>query len=1220
MSTGNQILGTHALDLLSVTSNNEIYTVGTYSLQGGAYGRYYQANNINNGFFFGLSNNSAAIWRPDGAKTQLVIDGGLVTSNITTTNTCNNIYFGGSTLYGVCNIVLGGSIYDYTGNPIKLGGGGVTDQELITTATCNLSATKASILNPPATFGSNQYYLSAYTGRDSTPFVQKLIYTYGSNYSFAVTDISLAGASNSVTYFQGASGTQEIRYIWTSNSWTALGASPATVILPTRTGLYNTANYIPRTIITNDTTPENRVLFSFNLYNNYYILSGTFKVTAVDNSVVLDATNWPNIGLYNATPTGHVAATVLKSQVVIADTAPQVVSFTFYVDATASAGTGATGYPYVIAFSGVGQALTISGTPTETYLEIVPVTTARGMGVDDKVTVRQSIQLNPVRQVFTVAANGTYTFNVSTVGNFTAAAVNTDVYINGTKYVYSSTVLKDYDILVNYSAPSNTTTFTIILTYPASSGDVVEISVWPSATTSNYYYSGYFYQTALATSTPWLNVAGGGIRYTGSRTIIDGDLIIQGGIYAGSNTSAFYSGSQFSVDSLSVTSNVIGTLNIIDRSVTPSKLYLMGGNVGVGTTSAQKLLHVAGDLRVDGVFYNSSNQPIWAPVNALTWTQSTQTPPTFVTPSIANFAYSASNGIYRWMGSELVYNIQLAGTLLTTQTQDFTIQVPTPVNVANYLANTIVGNLFLAVYTGATSNTFPAFARVNTANANLLTIRAVSGITDVSLSGIAAGSAIALNGTITYATTTVAAPQVSAMTYVPPKFSQDPYGNVLLNGTSNTAAMPRGLLEVYQNSNTAALVIDQIGSGDLIQVRKNGATNVVVNNTGSVGIGTTAPIVPLHVEGNAYFNGNISAGNLGMFRNRIINGDMRIAQRGTTTTSGTGSLNNYGCVDRFVTGYNITTGGIRQDQITLTSSDNPYQYGFKNSYRVTASTANSNYSWIIPGQIIEGYNVSDFNWGSSYGSPVVVSFWMRTNVATNSIIALTIRNYNSGNVWWSYNASITVTSSGNWQYVTVNIPAPPNGSTWNLNSTNACIEVYIGGFQGTISSSPNTWQAGNYVGLTTGVNIWATLNNYIEFTGVQFEKGTIVTPFEFRPYGVELQLCQRYYVRYGGASVYNIIGTGVCISTTAAWIYVAYPQPMRTTPVLGATSAGSLIINNLGANYALSAIGLNANDSSGLYSARVDATIATASLTAGQATLLRINNSLTSYLDLSAEL
>mgnify|MGYP006279986531 CR=1 FL=1 len=341
-------------------------------------------------------------------------------------------------------------------------------------------------------------------------------------------------------------------------------------------------------------------------------------------------------------------------------------------------------------------------------------------------------------------------------------------------------------------------------------------------------------------------------------------------------------------------------------------------------------------------------------------------------------------------------------------------------------------------------------------------------------------------------------------------------------------------------------------------------TGVYHSTAGQVGIACSGvPAATFNsnsaVFGSALQPSYLCAGNLGMFRNRIINGDMRIAQRGPSNIIGTGTNSAY-CVDRWKIDASITTGGVTQSNVVLTSSDTPFQYGFKNSLRITASTANTSYSYINTSQNIEGLNISDFMWGTTYGVPVTLSFWMRTNLATNSVVCVTLRN--SGGAY-SYNAPVTVTASGSWQYVSLSVPAPPNGSTW-LTDNLTGISLTIGGYgSATLSSSPNTWQAANNVGTTTTTNIWSTLNNYLEFTGVQLEKGMIATPFEFRPYGIELQLCQRYYVQVGGyvTNDVSLLGYGGGAGQNVGGT-IALPVEMRIAGT--ATKIGTWATTNCG--------------------------------------------------------
>jgi hypothetical protein len=93
----------------------------------------------------------------------------------------------------------------------------------------------------------------------------------------------------------------------------------------------------------------------------------------------------------------------------------------------------------------------------------------------------------------------------------------------------------------------------------------------------------------------------------------------------------------------------------------------------------------------------------------------------------------------------------------------------------------------------------------------------------------------------------------------------------------------------------------------------------------------------------------------------------------------------------------------------------------------------------------------------------------------------------------------------------INIPGPTTGS---FNSTVGCgVRVWwdMGSADATYATTPNTWGAGDKTRVAGSVNLIATNGATMYLTGVQFEKGTIATPFEYRPFHLELSLCQRYY-------------------------------------------------------------------------------------------------------------
>ena len=358
----------------------------------------------------------------------------------------------------------------------------------------------------------------------------------------------------------------------------------------------------------------------------------------------------------------------------------------------------------------------------------------------------------------------------------------------------------------------------------------------------------------------------------------------------------------------------------------------------------------------------------------------------------------------------------------------------------------------------------------------------------------------------------------------------------------------------------------------------------IVLNSNYVGINTITPKYPLDVGGNihgtsnlylgsnvgvGYSNyptdlsgntgniitsGNICAGNLGMFRNRIINGDMRINQRGVTSLVNIASKSSF-CVDRIYvyTAYNNVT--IVQN--TLSTNDAPCAVGLQYSLRLTTSGNQINNLFQL-GQNIEGYNISDFKWGTPYASPVTLSFWFKSNIIAKSPISICLRNAYAGSSWITYITNIL--SSTSWTYYTITIPGCTIG-TWNANNLNG-LELLIGNFSGVAAiSTTDTW--GNYSGSvtsTTSVRWDMTANNYIEFTGLQLEKGTIATPFESRPYSVELQLCQRYFVVYGNESSMARLAIGNWYSSIEGYVYFTSPVDMRIIPSLSSSNNGKAVL------------------------------------------------------------
>jgi hypothetical protein len=130
---------------------------------------------------------------------------------------------------------------------------------------------------------------------------------------------------------------------------------------------------------------------------------------------------------------------------------------------------------------------------------------------------------------------------------------------------------------------------------------------------------------------------------------------------------------------------------------------------------------------------------------------------------------------------------------------------------------------------------------------------------------------------------------------------------------------------------------------------------------------------------------------------------------------------------------------------------------------------------------------------------------------------------------------------------------------------------------------------------------------------VQLEAGAVATPFERRPYGTELALCQRYFVLYGATGSYNTVGTGFAFSTSQAQIQLHYPVQMRAVPSASQSNMQLTDVNN---GYSISSLTAGAEMttlSGGLI-------VNSSGLTLYRPLALRNNNNVSGNLQLSAEL
>ena len=293
------------------------------------------------------------------------------------------------------------------------------------------------------------------------------------------------------------------------------------------------------------------------------------------------------------------------------------------------------------------------------------------------------------------------------------------------------------------------------------------------------------------------------------------------------------------------------------------------------------------------------------------------------------------------------------------------------------------------------------------------------------------------------------------------------------------------------------------------------------------------------------------------FRNRVLNGAMMVDQRNAGAKV-TGSV--FG-MDRFAINQTVP-GKLGLQQI---SNDAPAGFTYSAAITVEASysvTASDFYGLI---QCIEGYNISDLNWGTANAATVTLSFWAKASTAGTYGGAL----FNETGTRRTYAFTYTIAAANTWEYKTVTIPGCTDG-TWNYTNVAGVYVNFALGIGSNVQTTAGSWQSGAFRG-PSGVTQLVGLANgqSLKITGIQFEKSSVATPFENRPYGVELALCQRYCYTWVGTdgidsgSNYTKLGLGFARTSTLCDVIVYLPT-MRTAPTF--LDSGAATVNLLGSS------------------------------------------------------
>lgn len=306
-------------------------------------------------------------------------------------------------------------------------------------------------------------------------------------------------------------------------------------------------------------------------------------------------------------------------------------------------------------------------------------------------------------------------------------------------------------------------------------------------------------------------------------------------------------------------------------------------------------------------------------------------------------------------------------------------------------------------------------------------------------------------------------------------------------------------------------------------------------------------------------------------RNMIINGDMRVAQRGTSGTP----VDTYVSLDRFRGRTYGGSGRFTMEQVSGGNGGANVPNGeFPYAMKLTVTTPSSSidaYDYAIT-QNIEADTFAKLGWGRNEASEVLksctVSFLMKTSVA--GVYSVSMRSNGAGRSIVKETPSI---AADTWTKVALTFVGDTNTSWRSLGAQAGCLfEINLGRSNAKNTSTLNVHQNGNKVASDNQVRWIGTNGATLFLTGLQIEEGTSATEFDHRPFGEEFALCQRYFCKFVAQAQYANFAIGRSYNTTNGTSVMSTPQPMRALPTLTTSTVSG------GFTYGHSALTLSAHE------------------------------------------
>jgi len=296
---------------------------------------------------------------------------------------------------------------------------------------------------------------------------------------------------------------------------------------------------------------------------------------------------------------------------------------------------------------------------------------------------------------------------------------------------------------------------------------------------------------------------------------------------------------------------------------------------------------------------------------------------------------------------------------------------------------------------------------------------------------------------------------------------------------------------------------------------------------------------------------SLGAGNATVFKNRIINGDMRIDQRNAGASYSLTPTDVLYTLDRWLAVFSqVTKFTVQQNAGSVTPP-----VGFVNYLGCTSTSAYSVAAgdYFLINQLIEGLNVGDLGWGTANAKTITISAWVYSSLTGTFGGALTNSAQNR-----SYPFTYTISSANTWTQISITIAGDTSGTWLTTNGTGIRVRFGLGAGS-TFSGTAGSWAAANYVSATGATSVVGTSGATFYITGVQLEVGSSATGFEYIDYGAQLIQCQRYYEILTGNGVANFLSATLTGAVSASWCTWFLKQTKRTAPTFALVSGGSWV-------------------------------------------------------------